>query len=157
DFLRFPTVGAQRRHAADLRACAGWLADKLQRIGLEHARVVETPGHPVVHAAWSGAPGRPTVLIYGHYDVQPAEPLHAWTSPPFAPEVRGEHLYARGASDDKGQLFAHVAALEAYRCAGRRLPVNVRCVFEGEEEMGSPNLGGFLAAHAGALSADVAV
>jgi acetylornithine deacetylase/succinyl-diaminopimelate desuccinylase-like protein len=157
DFVRFPSVSAQPQHAADVRRCAAWLADHLQRIGLEHVRVIPTPRHPLVCADWRHAPGRPTVLIYGHYDVQPVDPLAQWHTPPFEPVVRGRDLYGRGACDDKGQLFAHVKALESYLCAAGRLPVNVRCLFEGEEEIGSPNLKPWLARHRKALASDVAV
>jgi acetylornithine deacetylase/succinyl-diaminopimelate desuccinylase-like protein len=155
--VRFPSVSAQSRHAADVRACAGWLAGHLKGIGMAGARVIATPRHPIVYAEWNGAPGRPTVLIYGHYDVQPADPLQEWTTPPFEPAVRGGHLYGRGACDDKGQLFCHVKALEAYLQTAGRLPVNVKCLFEGEEEIGSPNLKPFLERCRRALAADAAV
>lgn len=157
DFIRFPSVGGQPNHAKDVRACAGWLAEHLRRIGLEHVQIIPTAGHPVVYADWLHGPGRPTLLIYGHYDVQPADPLDAWHSPPFAPSRRGDNLYGRGASDDKGQMFTHVKALEACLHTSGRLPVNVKCLFEGEEEIGSPNLPTFLGRHRRALAADVAV
>jgi acetylornithine deacetylase/succinyl-diaminopimelate desuccinylase-like protein len=157
DFVRFPTVSAQPRHAGDLKRCAQWLARHLRRIGLKRVNVIPTRSHPLVYAEWLHAPSRPTVLIYGHYDVQPAEPLDEWRSPPFAPTVRGENLYGRGACDDKGQLFTHVKALEAYLQTGGSLPVNVKCLFEGEEEIGSPNLAPFIRRHARALAADLAV
>jgi acetylornithine deacetylase/succinyl-diaminopimelate desuccinylase-like protein len=157
DFVRIPSVSAQPRHAADVRRCAAWLAGHMRRVGLEHVRVVATPRHPLVCADWLHAPGRPTVLIYGHFDVQPADPLGEWHTPPFEPVVRGQELYGRGACDDKGQMFAHVKALESYLRTAGRLPVNVRCLFEGEEEIGSPNLKPWLARHRQALAADVAV
>jgi acetylornithine deacetylase/succinyl-diaminopimelate desuccinylase-like protein len=157
NFIRFPTVSAQPKHSDDLKQCAAWLASHLQQIGMEHVKVVPTPRHPLVYAEWRHAPGRPTVLIYGHYDVQPVDPLHEWHSPPFEPLVRGNDLYGRGASDDKGQLFAHVKALESYLHTSSRLPVNVKCLFEGEEEIGSPNLAPFLVRHKRALAADIAV
>jgi acetylornithine deacetylase/succinyl-diaminopimelate desuccinylase-like protein len=156
-FVRFPSVSAQPRHTADVRRCALWLANHLRRIGLAHARVITTPRHPIVYADWLGAPDRPTVLIYGHYDVQPVDPLPAWTVAPFGAVIRGANLYGRGACDDKGQMFAHVKALEAHLRAHGRLPVNVKCLFEGEEEIGSPSLMPFLARHQRALAADVAV
>jgi acetylornithine deacetylase/succinyl-diaminopimelate desuccinylase-like protein len=156
-FVRFPSVSAQSAHAGDVRACAAWLAEHLSRIGMHGARVIATPRHPIVYAEWKGAPGRPTVLIYGHYDVQPPDPLREWTAPPFAPTVRGRYLYGRGACDDKGQLFAHVKALESYLQTAGRLPVNVKCLFEGEEEIGSPHLKPFIARHRRALRADAAV
>jgi acetylornithine deacetylase/succinyl-diaminopimelate desuccinylase-like protein len=155
--VRFPSVSAQPGHARDVQACAEWLAEHLKRIGMHGARVIPTPRHPIVYAEWKGAPGRPTVLIYGHYDVQPPDPLEEWTTTPFTPAVRGRHLYGRGASDDKGQLFAHVKALESYLRTARRLPVNVKCLFEGEEEIGSPNLKPFIERHRRALAADAAV
>lgn len=155
--VRFPSVSAQPAHAKDVRACAAWLAEHLQRIGMHGVRVIPTPRHPIVYAEWKWAPGRPTVLVYGHYDVQPPDPLKEWMTPPFAPAVRGRHLYGRGASDDKGQLFAHVKALESYLQTARRLPVNVKCLFEGEEEIGSPNLKPFIERHRRALAADAAV
>src|SRR5262249_43497359 len=134
DFVRIPSVSAQPRHAGDVRRCAAWLADHLRRVGLEHVRVVATPRHPLVCADWLHAPGRPTVHIYGHFDLQPADPLGEWRTPPFEPVERGPDLYGRGACDDKGQMFAHVKALESYLRTAGRLPVNVRCLFEGEEE-----------------------
>src|SRR5262249_12210848 len=128
-----------------------------RRCGMRRVAVVPTPRHPIVYAEWRHAPGRPTVLIYGHYDVQPVDPLNAWQTPPFEPAVRGQSLYGRGASDDKGQLFCHIAALESYLQTTGRLPTNVVCVFEGEEEIGSLHLAAFLEQHRRALAADVAV
>jgi acetylornithine deacetylase/succinyl-diaminopimelate desuccinylase-like protein len=157
ELVSFASVSAQPARAADVAACAAWLADRLRRIGLADARVVATRGHPVVCASWRGSGELPTLLVYGHYDVQPAEPLRAWRSPPFAPAVRGDALYGRGASDDKGQLLAHVAAIEAYLRAGQGLPVNVACLFEGEEEIGSPSLTSLLLEHRDAFAADAAV
>jgi acetylornithine deacetylase/succinyl-diaminopimelate desuccinylase-like protein len=157
ELISFPSVSAQPARAGDVAACAAWLADRLRRIGLADARVVATRGHPVVFASWRGSGERPTLLVYGHYDVQPAEPLGAWRSPPFAPAVRDGALYGRGASDDKGQLLAHVAAMEAYLRTGRELPVNVTCLFEGEEEIGSPSLNALLLEHRDAFAADAAV
>jgi acetylornithine deacetylase/succinyl-diaminopimelate desuccinylase-like protein len=157
DFVRIPSVSAQPQHAADVGRCAEWLAERLRRCGMERVAVLATPRHPIVYAEWRHAAGRPTVLIYGHYDVQPADPLHAWQTPPFEPSVRGDSLYGRGASDDKGQLFCHIAALESYLQAAGRLPANVICIFEGEEEIGSLHLAAFLKQHRQALAADVAV
>ncbi|HWS88670.1 MAG TPA: dipeptidase [Pyrinomonadaceae bacterium] len=157
EFVRIPSVSSQPRHAADVSRCAEWLANHLRRIGLEHARVIRTPRHPIVYADWLHAPGSPTILVYGHYDVQPVEPLDEWRTPPFEPVVRGRNLYGRGACDDKGQLFAHVKALESCLSTERRLPVNVKCVFEGEEEIGSPNLKPFVTRNARALAADAVV
>jgi acetylornithine deacetylase/succinyl-diaminopimelate desuccinylase-like protein len=139
-FVRIPSVSAQARHDRDVRAAADWLATRLRRAGLPQVSVVRTARHPLVLAAWRDAPGRPTVLVYGHYDVQPVDPLGEWRSPPFAAEVRGPELFGRGASDDKGQLLCHVEAIEALLRSRGRLPVNVICLFEGEEEIGSPSL-----------------
>jgi acetylornithine deacetylase/succinyl-diaminopimelate desuccinylase-like protein len=153
----FPSVSVQPAHAGDVRRTAEWLARHLREIGLERAQMAPTKRHPIVYAEWRRAPGRPTVLIYGHYDVQPADPLDEWKTPPFEPSVRGGNLHSRGASDDKGQMFTHVKALEAYLRTRRTLPVNVKCLFEGEEEIGSPNLTTFLKENRRALEADLAV
>jgi acetylornithine deacetylase/succinyl-diaminopimelate desuccinylase-like protein len=157
DFVHFPSISADPKHSVDLKNCAMWLAGHLRRIGLENVNIVPTQRHPIVFAEWQHAPGKPTVLIYGHYDVQPVDPISEWLSSPFEPAVRGQDLYGRGASDDKGQMFCHVKALEAYLRTTGRLPVNVKCLFEGEEEIGSPNLGPFLARNKDTLAADVAV
>jgi acetylornithine deacetylase/succinyl-diaminopimelate desuccinylase-like protein len=155
-FIRMPTVSAQPRHAPDLERAARWLARHLSRIGLARVRVVPTARHPIVYGEWLGAPGRPTLLIYGHYDVQPPDPLRDWRTPPFEPTLRGLDLHARGACDDKGQLFTHLKALESYLRTGA-LPLNVKCLFEGEEEIGSPHLAAFVQRHRDVLSADGAV
>jgi acetylornithine deacetylase/succinyl-diaminopimelate desuccinylase-like protein len=157
DFIRFPTVSAQPQHGGDMRRCAAWLAQHLQRIGLEAVRVIATARHPLVYGEWLFAERQPTLLIYGHYDVQPVDPINEWHSPPFVPTVRGADLFARGACDDKGQLFTHIKALEAYLKTGAALPINVKCLFEGEEEIGSPNLFAFVARNQRALAADAAV
>ncbi len=157
DFIRFPSISAQPKHAGDLRKCAAWLAAHLRRIGLKRVEVIPTKGHPLVYAEWLHAPNLPTVLIYGHYDVQPASLSESWRSPPFVPTQHGEDLYGRGASDDKGQLFAHLKSLESWLKTTGKLPVNVKCLFEGEEEIGSRNLSRFLTQNSRELSADVAV
>jgi acetylornithine deacetylase/succinyl-diaminopimelate desuccinylase-like protein len=158
EFVRFPSVSNQPKHARDLHRCASWLAGHLRGIGLQDVRVVPTRGHPMVFASWRHARGRPTLLIYGHYDVQPPEPLSEWRTPPFEPVVRGHDLYGRGACDDKGQLFTHIKALESYLKTNRVLPVNVKCIFEGEEELGgSPGLERFVRQNQSALRADAAV
>lgn len=156
-FIRFPSVSAQPGQSNHTAKCAAWLADHLRQIGLEQIQIIPTPRHPIVFANWTHALGRPTVLIYGHYDVQPPEPLDKWRTPPFEPTVIGDNLYGRGASDDKGQMFVHVKALEACLHATAELPVNVICLFEGEEEIGSPNLPAFLERYRHQLSADIAV
>jgi acetylornithine deacetylase/succinyl-diaminopimelate desuccinylase-like protein len=156
-FVGFASVSAEPEVAGEVRRCAEWLAERLRRAGLERVRVINTARHPLVCAEWRHARGRPTALVYGHYDVQPADPVAAWRSPPFRGEVRGEHLIARGASDDKGQVLAHIVALEALLARHGVLPVNVVCVFEGEEEIGSPNLEALLRHLDSAADCDVAV
>jgi acetylornithine deacetylase/succinyl-diaminopimelate desuccinylase-like protein len=157
DFIRFPSVSGQPRHADDLKRCAAWLAEHLISLGMKRTRVVSTQGPPIVCADSDHAAGRPTVLIYGHYDVQPADPIKEWRTPPFEPVVRDNYIYGRGSCDDKGQMFTHVKALEAYLRTQTSLPVNVKCIFEGEEEIGSPNLLPFIRHNARAFRADVAV
>jgi len=157
EFIRFPSISAQPKHAGDVVNCARWLAGHLRRIGLEEVKIVATPRHPIVYAAWQRAAGKPTLLIYGHYDVQPVDPLSEWRRPPFEPTVRGDNLFGRGACDDKGQMFVHVKALEAYLRTQRALPVNVKCIFEGEEEIASPNLASFIAGNKETLASDAAV
>jgi acetylornithine deacetylase/succinyl-diaminopimelate desuccinylase-like protein len=154
EFLRIPSVSARSEHSPDIRAAAAWVGDRLTDAGLA-ASVIDTPGHPVVLGEWRGAgPDAPTVLVYGHYDVQPPEPLDEWTSPAFEPTVRDGNLFARGASDDKGQLLLHIKALEARLKGAGTLPVNVVVVAEGEEEVGSPNLVPFVEAHRDRLACD---
>jgi acetylornithine deacetylase/succinyl-diaminopimelate desuccinylase-like protein len=157
DFLRFPSISAQPKHAQNLQECASWLAKHLRTIGLEHVEVIHTQRHPIVYAEWLGKPGYPTVLIYGHYDVQPVDPVCEWKSPPFQPIVSGLNLYGRGACDDKGQLFVHIKAIECYLATVGNLPVNIKCLFEGEEEIGSQNLLNYITRRERDLSADVAV
>src|SRR5690349_2965251 len=155
--LRFPSVSAESRHSADMSACAAWLAGLLGQIGLTDIRVSRGRVAPVVTASWHGSRGGPTVLVYGHYDVQPAGPLPAWATDPFRPVRIGPYLYARGASDDKGQLMAHLAAIEAWLATGDRLPVNLRLVLDGEEEIGSPTLVSAVSRGWPPLTADVAL
>lgn len=153
-FLRIPSVSARSEHAGDCRNAATWLSDRLTHAGFTSA-LMETPGHPIVLAEWRGAGEQaPTLLIYGHYDVQPAEPLELWTSPAFEPEVRDGRIYARGSVDDKGQLYLHVKALEAHLAVRGTLPVNVIVLAEGEEEVGSENLEQFLLANRERLRCD---
>lgn len=154
DFLRIPSVSARSEHRTDMVRAADWLASHMAGIGL-HATVFPTDGHPVVVGEWRGAgDAAPTVLVYGHYDVQPVEPLDLWTSPPFEPTERDGRLYARGAVDDKGQLFLHLKALEAHLAVRGRLPVNVVVLAEGEEEVGSEHLEPFVRANAARLACD---
>ena len=155
--LRIPSISAQPQHKADVRRCAEHLVAHLKSIGMPRAEVVDTPGHPVVYAEWLGAPGAPTALLYGHYDVQPPEPLELWKTQPFEPEVRDGKLYARGACDDKGQVYMHLSAIEAHLKVNGKLPVNLKLVIEGEEEAGSESLEGFLTSRRKELDANVIV
>ena len=156
ELLRIPSVSARSEHSSDVRRTAEWMRDSLARIGFE-ATVFPTAGHPVVLGEWRQAPGAPTVLVYGHYDVQPAEPLELWESPPFEPTIRDGRIYARGSVDDKGQLFLHVKALEAHLAVRGTLPVNVIVLAEGEEEVGSEHLAPFIEQHAKRLACDAVV
>ncbi|MBN1953628.1 MAG: dipeptidase [Anaerolineae bacterium] len=158
DFLRIPSVSTQAMHRPDIDRAAAWLVSRLQEAGLEHAQAMPTAGHPIVYAEWTGHGEKaPTLLIYGHYDVQPTDPEEEWLSPPFEPTIRAGNVYARGASDDKGQLYTHIAAVEAFFRAGRQPPVNVKFIVEGEEEIGSPNLGFFIQQQAKRLACDTAL
>jgi acetylornithine deacetylase/succinyl-diaminopimelate desuccinylase-like protein len=157
EWLRIPSISTDPAHAGDVRAAAEWLVATLQRCGLTRVTLHETPGHPVVTAEWLGAgPGGPTVLVYGHYDVQPAAIHDGWSSPPFVPETRDGRMYARGASDDKGQVIAQILAIAAVLAPGT-CPVNLKLVYEGEEEIGSPHFHAFLLAEQAHLGADVAL
>jgi acetylornithine deacetylase/succinyl-diaminopimelate desuccinylase-like protein len=153
-FLRYPSISTDSRHVGDVRACAGWLLAKLSAMGLA-AELHETPGHPVVLARNVHVAGRRTVLIYGHYDVQPVDPLALWSSGPFEPEIRDGKIWARGAADNKGQMLAHVLGVEATLRGQGEVPVNLIFLFEGEEEIGSPNLAPFLLRQREALRCDV--
>ena len=156
EFLRIPSVSARSEHNGDTQRAAEWLKSALDKIGVP-ATIHPTAGHPVVIGEWRKAPGAPTVIVYGHYDVQPAEPLELWTSPPFEPTVRDGKIFARGSVDDKGQLFLHVKALEAHLAVRKKLPVNVIVVAEGEEEIGSEHLAGFVKEKKEMLKADAVV
>ncbi len=156
EFLRIPSVSAVTAHQKDVRRAADWVRAQLESAGVR-AELVETAGHPIVYGEWLQAPGAPTVLVYGHYDVQPPDPLNEWTTPPFEPDIRDGKIYARGATDDKGQMLTHVKSVEAWLKSGTPLPVNVKFVIEGEEEVGSDNLDRFLAARKEQLKCDVAV
>ncbi len=158
EFLRIPSVSTQAAHKPDIERAAAWLRDKLLDAGFPRADVVPTGGHPIVYAEWLAAgPDAPTILVYGHYDVQPPDPLELWNSPPFEPTIVGDDLFARGAADDKGQLYVHVKAAQAFKETAGALPINVKCMFEGEEESGSPSLEPFIRDHAELLAADVVV
>jgi acetylornithine deacetylase/succinyl-diaminopimelate desuccinylase-like protein len=156
-FLAIPSISALPQHAADVRRCADWTADEMRRIGLDAVALVETAGNPIVYGESLHVPGAPTMLFYGHYDVQPVDPLNLWDSPPFEATIRDGEIYARGAADDKGQVFMHFKALEAHMKQHGRLPLNVKVVIEGEEEVGSVNLDRFVADQRDRLRADVVV
>ena len=155
--LAIPSISALPEHQGDVRKCAEWVADQMRRIGLENVRLIETAGNPVVYGDWLHAEGAPTILFYGHYDVQPVDPVELWQSPPFEATIRDGEIYARGASDDKGQVFMHFKAIEAHMKAGGRLPVNIKLMIEGEEEVGSAHLDAFIHEQKAALAADVVV
>ena len=156
--LRIPSISTLPEHKGDVRLAAESLARELERVGLEHVRIIETSGHPLVYADWLHAAGKPTCLTYGHYDVQPPDPLDEWLTPPFEPTERDGNLYARGAVDDKGQMYMHLKALEALlQVPGGKLPVNVRVLLEGEEEVGGEGIARFVREHPEQLKADFAL
>jgi acetylornithine deacetylase/succinyl-diaminopimelate desuccinylase-like protein len=155
--LRIPSISTLPEHKDDCRKAAETLAAELKRIGMENVRLIETNGHPLVYADWLHAAGKPTVLMYGHYDVQPPDPLDEWLSPPFEPTIRDGNIYARGAVDDKGQVVAQVKALESLMVAGGKLPLNVRVLLEGEEEVGGEGIAKFVASKPPELKADFAL
>ena len=157
DFLRIPSIGTLSDHRADMVAAAEFVAERLKRMGIDNVEVSPTAGHPIVYGDWLHAAGAPTVLVYAHYDVQPVDPLDLWRRPPFEPVVEDGRVFARGAADDKGQLHLHLWAARALLEAGGRLPLNLRFVFEGEEESGSTNFEPWLAANRQRLAADLAL
>jgi len=157
ELLRIPSISALPEHAGDCRLAASWIADRLRSAGLEHVELAETGGSPVVYADWLHARGAPTVLLYAHYDVQPADPLEHWVKPPFDPRVEDGHVYARGAADDKSHIHMLISAAQAWLAVRGRLPINLKFVFEGEEESGSANLDRWLEANQARLGADLAV
>jgi acetylornithine deacetylase/succinyl-diaminopimelate desuccinylase-like protein len=154
EFAAIPSVSTDPAHAPDVRAASGWVASALTAAGPFTVRVMPTSGNPVVYGEWLGAPSKPTVLVYGHYDVQPPDPLEKWQSAPFAPTVRDGRLYARGVSDDKGPMLIPIKVAQAFFAELGALPVNVKCMFEGEEEVGSPSLDAFIAKNKALLAAD---
>ncbi|HZR22658.1 MAG TPA: dipeptidase [Vicinamibacterales bacterium] len=156
-FLAIPSISALPQHAGDVKRCAEWCADEMRRIGLQNVKLIDTPGNPVAYGDWLNAPGAPTILFYGHYDVQPVDPLDLWDSPPFEATVRDGEIYARGSADDKGQVFMHFKAVEAHLKQTGKLPVNIKFMIEGEEEVGSAHLDDFVRSHKSDLSADVVV
>jgi acetylornithine deacetylase/succinyl-diaminopimelate desuccinylase-like protein len=157
EYVRMPSISSSPEHAAEVRRCGEWTVRQMERIGLRNGRLLETGGQPVAYAEWLEAPGAPTALVYGHYDVQPVDPVELWESPPFEPTIRHGELYARGSVDDKGQVLMHWAAVEALFQTAGRLPLNLKFLIEGEEEIGSPNLDAFIDRERDLLRADVAV
>ncbi|MGW8301701.1 MAG: dipeptidase [Desulfobacterales bacterium] len=155
EFLSIPSISSLKAHKADVAKAGEWVAARLQAAGLENVQVLPTGGHPVVYGDWMHAPDKPTVLIYGHFDTQPVDPLELWTQPPFEPTVIDDRVYARGASDDKGNMLAPILAVEALLSSESRLPVNVKCFFEGQEEIGSPQLPEFISANRQLLACDL--
>ena len=158
EFLAIPSVSTDAACTPDVQRCASWLAEHLRSIGVPHVEVIPTPGHPIVYAEHCTAgPDAPTLLFYGHYDVQPVDPLNLWTNPPFEPTIRDGKVFARGATDDKGQVFLHIKAIEAMLAVDGSLPVNLKLLIEGEEEIGSPNLAPFVEQHREKLACDAVV
>ncbi|MGD8739875.1 MAG: dipeptidase [Desulfobacterales bacterium] len=155
EFLSIPSISSLKAHKADVAKAGEWVAARLQAAGIENVQVLPTGGHPVVYGDWMHAPGKPTVLIYGHFDTQPVDPLELWTQPPFEPALKDDRVYARGASDDKGNMLAPILAVEALLSSESRLPVNVKCFFEGQEEIGSPQLPEFISANRQLLACDL--
>ena len=156
-FLRIHSISTLPEHREDVRQAAAFVSDSLRTAGLENVELIETEGHPLVYADWMHAPGKPTVLCYGHYDVQPPDPLDLWKSPPFEPVIRDGNLYARGSADDKGQMYIHIKAVEALMQTSGSLPVNLKFLVEGEEEVGGKSVAKYVAANPAKLKADVAL
>ncbi|HMS65843.1 MAG TPA: dipeptidase [Ignavibacteria bacterium] len=158
DFLKIPSISTNSENKADVRNCAEYVKKQLELIGMENVKINETPGHPIVYGEWLKAgKDKPTVLIYGHYDVQPVDPVDLWTDPPFSPTVRGDNIYARGAADDKGQVFIHMKSLQSHLINNKTLPVNIKVLIEGEEEIGSINLDDFIDENKELLKCDYVV
>src|SRR3989440_1105512 len=155
-WLRIPSISTLPEHAADIRQAAEYAADQLRRVGFERVEIIPTQGHPLVYGEWLKAPGKPTLLIYGHYDVQPVDPVNLWESPPFEPTIRGDNLYGRGAADDKGQTMLVFKALEALMAVKGTLPVNVKVLIEGEEETGGESVERYVMTYPERLKCDAA-
>ncbi|MFA6597767.1 MAG: dipeptidase [Ignavibacteriaceae bacterium] len=153
-FLRIPSISTLQENNEDMKHCATFVAEKLKKAGLNRIEIFPTEGHPIVYGEWLGAPGKPTVLIYGHYDVQPVDPVELWDNPPFDPVIKGDKIFARGATDDKGQMYIHIKSVEAFFKVNGSLPLNVKFIIEGEEEIGSEHLGGFIEQHKDLLKCD---
>lgn len=157
EFLRIPSISTAPEHAGDVQRAAQYVAEALTSAGLENVEIIKTEKHPLVYADWLHAPGKPTVLCYGHYDVQPADPLELWNTPPFEPTIRNGNLYARGSADDKGQMYMHIKAVEALRAVNGTLPVNLKFLIEGEEEVGGASVAKYVAGNPEKLKADIAL
>jgi acetylornithine deacetylase/succinyl-diaminopimelate desuccinylase-like protein len=157
DFLRIPSISTLPEHKPDVQRAAHFVADSLKRAGIENVEIIPTAGNPLVYGDWLHAAGKPTVLCYGHYDVQPPDPLELWQSPPFEPAVRDGNIYARGSADDKGQMYMHIKAVEALRAVNGTLPVNLKFLIEGEEEVGGASIASYVAKNPAKLKADVAL
>jgi len=156
-FLRIPSISTLPEHRDDIGRAAGFVSESLKTAGLENVEIIPTAGHPLVYADWLHAPGKPTVLCYGHYDVQPPDPLDLWVTPPFEPTIRDGNIYARGSADDKGQMYMHIKAIETLRAVNGTLPVNVKFLIEGEEEVGGEAIAKYVAENPQKLKADVAL
>lgn len=154
ELIRIPSISTQSKHKQDILKCANLLVEKFKAMGMQRTQLYDTPGHPLVYAEWLGAPGKPTLLIYGHYDVQPEDPIAEWHTPPFEPTVKGDELFGRGTADDKGQFLIHLKAVEAFLTQTKTLPINVKFLIEGEEEATSENLEAFIAANHKLLACD---
>ncbi|VAX20217.1 Acetylornithine deacetylase/Succinyl-diaminopimelate desuccinylase and related deacylases, partial [hydrothermal vent metagenome] len=154
DYLRIPSISTLKSSVPDIKKCSKFVASKLKEAGMQKVEIIPTDGHPLVYAEWMGAPGKPTVLIYGHYDVQPVDPIELWKSPPFEPVIKSGKIWARGADDNKGQNFIHIKSVEAYLKTTGKLPLNVKFIIEGEEEIGSESLEKFLKTNQKKLKCD---
>ena len=157
ELVAIPSVSSSSEHKQDVQRCAQFVKDAMKVVGFERVEMVETERHPIVYGEWLGAPGCPTVLLYGHYDVQPVDPLELWETPPFEASERDGRLYGRGTVDDKGQFYLHLKAMESWMKTAGKLPLNIKCIVEGEEEVGSESLEPFLKENQDMLAADVAV
>ncbi|MBV6477684.1 MAG: Succinyl-diaminopimelate desuccinylase [Ignavibacteria bacterium] len=158
EFLRIPSISTNLENKSDVRKCAEYVSGQMEKIGLENVKIFETPGHPIVYGEYLKAgKDKPTVLVYGHYDVQPVDPLNLWTTPPFEPDIRGDNIYARGSADDKGQVFIHFKSIQSHLEINKTLPVNVKVLIEGEEEIGSINLDKFIEDNKEMLKCDYVV
>jgi acetylornithine deacetylase/succinyl-diaminopimelate desuccinylase-like protein len=156
-FLRIPSISTLSEHKPDIQRAAEFVRSELEKAGLEHAQLIEGQGNPLVYAEWLGAPGKPTLLLYGHYDVQPPDPLDEWKSPPFEPAIRNDNIYARGSADDKGQTYILIKAVDGLLKQHGRLPINVKFLIEGEEEVGGEHIESYVASKPARLKADAAV